>query len=97
MTRHLWAYTASYEDSFTFLFIDCVRTSRETYLWISTACYAHNFIFVCMLMAFVPHRTHFYGSPQLVTEIALLVYYLGADVYILVVSEERRHRVDDYI
>jgi hypothetical protein len=30
-------------DSFTFLYVDDVRTSQEIHLWISTACYGDSF------------------------------------------------------
>jgi hypothetical protein len=36
---------ASYGDSFTLLYIDDVRTSQETHLWVSTACYGFSFTF----------------------------------------------------
>jgi hypothetical protein len=34
--KHLWASTACYGDSFTFLYVDHVRTSHETHKWAST-------------------------------------------------------------
>jgi hypothetical protein len=37
--------TACYADSFTFLYVDDVRTSQETCLWASTACYGDRFTF----------------------------------------------------
>jgi hypothetical protein len=32
-------------DSFTCLYVDSVRTSQETHLWASTACYGDSFTF----------------------------------------------------
>jgi hypothetical protein len=36
---------ACYEDSFTFIYVDDVRTSQETHLWAFTACYGDSFTF----------------------------------------------------
>jgi hypothetical protein len=33
-------------DSFTFLHIDDVRTSQDTYLWVSTECYGDSVFYV---------------------------------------------------
>jgi hypothetical protein len=40
------ASTACYGDSFTFLYVDDVRTSEETHLLASTACYRSSFTFL---------------------------------------------------
>jgi hypothetical protein len=37
---------ACYRDSFTFLYVDDVRTSQETHLQVSTACYRASFTFL---------------------------------------------------
>jgi hypothetical protein len=41
--KHSWASTTCYWESFTFLYIDDVRTSQEAHA--STACYWDSFIF----------------------------------------------------
>jgi hypothetical protein len=35
--KHLWTSMACYWDSFTILYVDDVRTSKETHVWASTA------------------------------------------------------------
>jgi hypothetical protein len=32
--------------SFTYYYVDHVRTSQETHIWASTACYGHSFTFL---------------------------------------------------
>jgi hypothetical protein len=39
------AVTACYRNSFTFLYVDAVRTSQETHIWSFTACYEDSFTF----------------------------------------------------
>jgi hypothetical protein len=41
---NLWAFLASYGDSFTFLYVDDVRTSQETQA--SNECYEDSFTFL---------------------------------------------------
>jgi hypothetical protein len=41
---HLWASTACYNDSFTFLHVDDVRTSWKTLLWAFMASYGNRLI-----------------------------------------------------
>jgi hypothetical protein len=48
----------------------CKRTSQETHIWFSTASYGDSF----MLMVFIPHGRHMYGSPRPFTGIALPFY-----------------------
>jgi hypothetical protein len=40
---YVWASTAVYGDSFTFLYVDGVRISQEAQLWESTNCYGDSF------------------------------------------------------
>jgi hypothetical protein len=47
------------QSSFTFLYVDDVRTSQETYIWVSMASYGDILTFYM----FVPHRRHIYGPP----------------------------------
>jgi hypothetical protein len=42
----LWAYRASYRNSFTFLYVDDVPTSQKTYLWAYRASYRNIFTFL---------------------------------------------------
>jgi hypothetical protein len=44
--KHLWASTTCYENSFTFTYVDNVRTSHKTHVWTSTDCYKNNFTFI---------------------------------------------------
>jgi hypothetical protein len=44
-----------------FLYIGDVRTSQETHLWTSTACYKASFTFYIGVMS-VPHRKHVWAS-----------------------------------
>jgi hypothetical protein len=56
--KHLWASTDCYGDSFTFLYIDDVRTSQETHLWPSTAYRGIAllfFVYIAHLLAFTAH------------------------------------------
>jgi hypothetical protein len=55
--------------------VDDVRTSQETLIWSSRACYEYSFTFY-MWMMFVPDRKHTYWPPRSVTGIALLFYYI---------------------
>jgi hypothetical protein len=50
-------FTACYGDSFTFSHVDDVRTSQETHLWASTACYRNRFTFHFFL--FYEYDHHF--------------------------------------
>jgi hypothetical protein len=54
-----------------FLYAGVVRTSYETYLWNTTACYRDGFTFY-MRMMFVPHTKDYYGTPRAVMGLALL-------------------------
>jgi hypothetical protein len=45
--KTLRATTASYRDSFAFLYADDVRTSQETYLFAFTACCGDSFTLSC--------------------------------------------------
>jgi hypothetical protein len=67
--KHLSASMVSYGGSFTFLYVDDVRTSQEAQ--ISTACYWDSCTFY-MQMMFIPHRKHRPSVP--VTGLALLFY-----------------------
>jgi hypothetical protein len=49
---------ACYGDSFTFLYVDYVRTSRETHPWSSTACYGNNFTFLYVDYVRTSRETH---------------------------------------
>jgi hypothetical protein len=42
-SKHLWASTPCYGDSFTLLYVDDVRTSQETRIWASTPYYGDSF------------------------------------------------------
>jgi hypothetical protein len=53
--------------SFYFLYIDDIRTSQETYLYTSTACYGDSFTFHMWIML-VPHREHIYKHSLSVIE-----------------------------
>jgi hypothetical protein len=39
------------EDSFTSVYVDNVRTSQETHLWLSTACDGNSFIFLLRMVS----------------------------------------------
>jgi hypothetical protein len=39
----LWAPTACYGDSFTFLYVDDIRPWQDTQVWESTACYGDSY------------------------------------------------------
>jgi hypothetical protein len=63
-------YRGLLRKSFTFLYVDDVRTSQGTYLWATAVCYGKALLFY-MLMMFVPHSKQAYGPPRSVTRIAL--------------------------
>jgi hypothetical protein len=78
--------TACYRDSFTFLYVDDVRTSQETHLWASRPDTGVALSFY-MYMLFVPHRKHSFEPPRPVTGIALLFIcrwcsYLTGNTYV---------------
>jgi hypothetical protein len=54
---------ACYGDSFTFLYIDHVRTSQETRLWSSMSCYGDRFIFLYVDDDCISQETYL-GSPR---------------------------------
>jgi hypothetical protein len=56
--KHLWTATACYGDSFTFLYADDVRTSKEIHLWAYTACYGDCFIFLYVYDVRTSQETH---------------------------------------
>jgi hypothetical protein len=49
---------ACYGDSFTFSYIDGVRTSQDTHLRASTACYGDTFTFLCVDDVRTSQETH---------------------------------------
>jgi hypothetical protein len=64
LTSHnpLKASTASYGDSFTFLYLDDVRTSQETHIWTPTACYVDRFIFYIYIYVRTSQETYLRNS-----------------------------------
>jgi hypothetical protein len=68
---NLQTSTASYGDSFTFLYGDDVRTSQETRLWPSTTCYGDSFTFLYVHDVRTAEDTHL-GPPRPVMGIDLL-------------------------
>jgi hypothetical protein len=49
---------ACYEDSFTFLYVDHVRTSQETSLWDSKGCYGDSFTLLYVNDVLNSQETH---------------------------------------
>jgi hypothetical protein len=43
--RNVWL-KACYGNSITFLYVDYIRTSQETHLWVSTVCYGDSITFI---------------------------------------------------
>jgi hypothetical protein len=62
LLKILWASTACYGDSFTFLYLADVRTSQETYLCASTACYGHSFDLLYIADVRTSQETHLWTS-----------------------------------
>jgi hypothetical protein len=53
----LWNSTASYGDSFSYLYVDDVRSPQEKHKWASTACYEDSFTFhIHMYISLVEER-----------------------------------------
>jgi hypothetical protein len=73
METRIWASTARYGDSFTFLYVDYVHTSQETRLWAFTACYKDSFTFLQVDDVHTSKETCLWASTA-VTGIALLFY-----------------------
>jgi hypothetical protein len=59
--KHLWTSTACYGDSFTYVYVDDVRTSQETHLCTSTACYGDSFTYVYVNVR-TSQETHLWTS-----------------------------------
>jgi hypothetical protein len=74
-SQEAYASTACYGESFTCLYVDDVRTSQEACAF--TACYGDSFTlsYVDDVPTSVPHRTHSYGPPWPVMEIAVLILF----------------------
>jgi hypothetical protein len=58
----LWASTACYGDSFTFSYVDNVRTSQETHLCASTASYGDNVTFLYVDDVCTSQETYLWAS-----------------------------------
>jgi hypothetical protein len=59
---HLRASAVSYGDSFTFLYVDNVRTSQETCLWASTVCCGDGFTFLYICDVHTSQETYLWAS-----------------------------------
>jgi hypothetical protein len=67
------ASMACYRDSFTFLYVDDVRTSQNTHLRASTVCYRDSITFLYVVDVRTSQETHLW-PPWPVTGIVLLFY-----------------------
>jgi hypothetical protein len=65
----LYDYTACYGDSFTILYIDDIRASQATQVWVSTACYGNRFTFLRYA-----HLAHANVTSRLDTPIYIYIY-----------------------
>jgi hypothetical protein len=51
-----------YVDSFTFMYVDDFRTSQETQLWVSTACYKDSFTVIHVYDVRTSQETQLWAS-----------------------------------
>jgi hypothetical protein len=58
----LWASTVCNGDSFSFCYVEDVRTSQETHLWASTVCNGDSFSFCYVEDVRTSHETHLWAS-----------------------------------
>jgi hypothetical protein len=66
-----------------FLFVDDVRTSQETPLWASTACYGDSFTFLYVAGVRILQETHIWASAACYGDwlyFLLLVFYVVSDL-----------------